>query len=135
MNSPGAEMEDRTERPQWQALERLASAIRGRHLNALFERDAGRAERLCAQACGLTLDYSRQRIDTEVLEGLFALAEASGLRAAIEAMFAGERINHTESRAVLHTALRAPPDAGIAVDGHDVMPGVHAVLALSLIHI
>ena len=129
MNSPGAEMEDRTERPQWQALERLASAIRGRHLNALFERDAGRAERLCAQACGLTLDYSRQRIDTEVLEGLFALAEASGLRAAIEAMFAGERINHTESRAVLHTALRAPPDAGIAVDGHDVMPGVHAVLA------
>jgi glucose-6-phosphate isomerase len=94
----------------------------------LFESDPRRGERLTAEAVGVFLDYSKNRVTDETLELLLRLAEESGLRGRIDAMFAGERINVTENRAVLHTALRAPRSASIVVDGEDVVPQVHQVL-------
>jgi glucose-6-phosphate isomerase len=98
------------------------------HLRQLFADDPGRGERLSVEAAGLYLDYSKNRVTDETLKLLLQLAEESGLRRRIDAMFSGEKINITEKRAVLHTALRAPKDATILVDGKNVVPEVHAVL-------
>src|SRR5438477_4498405 len=117
-----------TSLPAFKALGAHHASLRGVHLRELFARDPGRGERLVAEAAGLYLDYSKQRITDETLGLLLDLAHASGLRAGIEAMFAGEKLNVTEGRAVLHVALRAPRGARIVVDGEDVVPRVHAVL-------
>ncbi|HEY8599956.1 MAG TPA: glucose-6-phosphate isomerase [Thermomicrobiales bacterium] len=117
-----------TERPAWQALQAHHTAIAGQHLRDLFAADPDRGERLAADAAGLYLDYSKQRITAETLDLLLQFATESGLRERIDAMFGGEKINITEDRAVLHVALRAPRDAVINVDGHNVVPDVHAVL-------
>jgi glucose-6-phosphate isomerase len=117
-----------TAKPQWQALLAHAKAHRTRHLRDLFAADPQRGERLSAEAAGLYLDYSKQRIDDETLRLLFDLAASVDLGNRIEAMFSGARINTTENRAVLHVALRAPADAVIEVDGKNVIPEVQAVL-------
>ena len=116
------------ERKAWKALTAHHRTIRDAHLRDLFADDPARGERLTAEAAGLFLDYSKNRVTDETLSLLRQLAEESGLRARIDAMFAGEKINVTERRAVLHVALRAPRDASIAVDGENVVPKVHAVL-------
>ncbi len=102
--------------------------MRDRHLRELFADDPGRGERLTVEAAGLYLDYSKNRVTDETLKLLVQLAEESGLRERIDAMFRGEKINVTEHRAVLHVALRAPKGQSIVVDGKDVVPEVHAVL-------
>ena len=112
----------------WRALQDHYEAIRSRHLRDLFAHDPKRGERMTVEAAGVFLDYSKNRIDDETLRLLVALAEQSGLRERIEAMFRGEKINVTENRAVLHVALRAPKGTSIAVDGKNVVPDVHAVL-------
>jgi glucose-6-phosphate isomerase len=116
------------ERPAWKALEAHYKKVRKLHLRKLFAQDAARGERLTAEALGIYLDYSKNRITDETLQLLLQLAEESGLRARIDAMFRGDRINITENRAVLHVALRAPRDASILLDGTNVVPEVHAVL-------
>ena len=116
------------ERPQWRALLLHYLQIEPQHLRELFADDAGRGERFAAEAAGLYLDYSKNRINDETLRLLFELAEACGVRPRTEAMFNGEKINVTEQRPVLHVALRAPRSERIFVDGHDVVPDVHAVL-------
>ena len=115
-------------RPAWAALAKHQEAIRDRHLRELFAADPGRGERLTAEGAGLYLDYSKNRVLDETLELLLALAEQSGLAGRIEAMFAGERINVSENRSVLHVALRMPKEASLIVDGVDVVAEVHAVL-------
>ena len=100
-----------TARPAWKALEAHCASVRDLHLRQLFADDPTRGERLAAEAAGLYLDYSKNRITDETLELLVRLAEESGLRARIDAMFRGEKINVTENRAVLHVALRAPQGA------------------------
>jgi len=115
-------------RRAWNALKLHCRKIRAWHLRKLFATDARRGVRLTAGAAGLYLDYSKNRITNESLRLLITLAEESGLRAAIAAMFRGDRINVTENRAVLHVALRAPKGASIIVDGKNVVPEVHAVL-------
>jgi glucose-6-phosphate isomerase len=117
-----------TARPAWKALAAHYAKVRGVHLRQLFAQDPGRGVRLTAEAAGIYLDYSKNRVTDETLELLVQLAEESGLRERIEAMFRGERINVSENRAVLHVALRAPRGASIAVDGENVVPEVHAVL-------
>jgi len=117
-----------TGHPAWQALEAHCRNLRNLHLRQLFAEDPGRGERFAAEAAGLYLDYSKNRIDAETLRLLLRLAEECGLRGRIEAMFGGEKINATEQRAVLHTALRAPKGERIFADGVDVVPEVHAVL-------
>ena len=112
----------------WAALEAHAPTVRNVHLRDLFAQDPTRGERLTAEAAGIFLDYSKHRVTDETLRLLLALAEASGLRSRIDAMFAGEKINVSEHRAVLHVALRAPRGATILVDGHNVVPDVHEVL-------
>ena len=114
--------------PQWQHVAAHAAAMDGTHLRDLFAADAGRGERLVLDACGLHVDYSKQRITGETLPLLLKLAEACGLRQRIDAMFSGEKINAPEHRAVLHVALRAPQGEKILCDGHDVVPDVHEVL-------
>ncbi len=116
------------ETPAWAALEAHHRTLADRHLRDLFAADAGRAERFVIDVGDLRIDYSKNRITAETMELLAALAAQAGLRERTEAMFAGERINTTEDRAVLHTALRAPRDATVEVDGHNVVPDVHAVL-------
>ncbi len=116
------------DRPEWRALAAHASELGGTSLRQLFAHDPGRGRTFVAQAAGLRLDYAKHRITAQTLRLLVALAEAVGLRERIEAMFTGERINVTEDRAVLHVALRAPEGEHIEVDGHDVVPEVHAVL-------
>jgi glucose-6-phosphate isomerase len=115
-------------RAAWRALEDYQRAMRDRHLRSFFAEDPARAKRMTAEAAGVFLDYSKNRIDDETLRLLIKLAEQSGLRGRIDAMFRGERINVTEDRAVLHVALRAPRGAVILVDGKNVVPEVHAVL-------
>ena len=117
-----------TARPAWQALESHHQDIRDVHLRMLFAGDPERGERMTAEAVGLYLDYSKNRITDETLRLLLQLARQCGLRARIDAMFRGEKINLTEDRAVLHVALRAPRGASIRVDGENVVPQVHAVL-------
>src|SRR6266478_5215752 len=117
-----------TKCPAWKALEAHNKAIRGLHLRQLFADDPKRGERLTAEAAGIYLDYSKNRITSETIKLLLDLAEAVALRAKIDAMFRGEKINVSEGRAVLHVALRAPKGASILVDGENVVPQVHAVL-------
>ena len=117
-----------TKRPAWKALAAHYKEVRELHLRDLFGDDPKRGERLTAEGAGLFLDYSKNRVTDETLQILLQLAEESGLRARIEAMFRGEKINPTENRAVLHVALRAPRGASIVVDGENVVPQVHAVL-------
>jgi glucose-6-phosphate isomerase len=124
----GAVVEPLTKRAAWQSLQGHYEKIRGQHLRDLFAADSRRGERLTAEGAGIFLDYSKNRITDETLRLLIALAEESGLRQHIDAMFRGEKINVTENRAVLHVALRAPKDATILVDGENVVPQVHAVL-------
>jgi glucose-6-phosphate isomerase len=114
--------------PAWKALDAHYKQVQQLHLRNLFADDPKRGERMTAEALGIFLDYSKNRITDETLKLLIQLAEASGLRARIEAMFRGEKINVTEKRAVLHVALRAPRGASITVDGENVVPGVHSVL-------
>jgi glucose-6-phosphate isomerase len=116
------------DRPAWKALEAHYRKIRRLHLRKLFAQDAARGRRLTLEAEGIYLDYSKNRITDETVQLLLQLAEESALRARIDAMFRGEKINVTENRAVLHVALRAPRDASIEVDGKNVVPEVHAVL-------
>lgn len=117
-----------TEHPAWKALEDHYATLRHLHLRQLFADDPRRGERLTAEAAGIYLDYSKNRITDETIRLLVQLAEECGLRERIDAMFRGERINVTEKRAVLHTALRAPKTEQVVVDGVDVVPKVHAVL-------
>jgi glucose-6-phosphate isomerase len=117
-----------TEGAAWKALKAHYPRVRDLHLRKLFADDPKRGERLTAEAAGIYLDYSKNRITVETLGLLLDLAEAVGLRARIDAMFRGEKINVSEQRAVLHVALRAPRGASILVDGENVVPGVHAVL-------
>jgi glucose-6-phosphate isomerase len=117
-----------TDRPTWKALVEHHARVKDVHLRTLFADDAGRGERLTAEAAGLFLDYSKHRVTDETVRLLLALAGAIDLRGRIDAMFRGDKINVTEGRAVLHTALRAPRDATIVVDGENVVPKVHAVL-------
>jgi len=117
-----------TSSPAWGLLESHAHRMRDVHLRSLFAQDPQRGERLTVEAAGLYLDYSKQRVSAETLGLLLDLANASGLRSRIDAMFRGDRINSTEQRAVLHVALRAPRGASIEVDGENVVPRVHAVL-------
>ena len=112
----------------WQELEAHADGIRGVHLRDLFAEDAGRGERLTLEAEGIFLDYSKNRITDETLRLLVELARERGVAERRDAMFAGEHINVTEDRAVLHVALRAPRDQVIEVDGENVVPKVHEVL-------
>ena len=112
----------------WTALKAHAREVGKLHLRALFADDPQRGERMTAEAAGLFLDYSKNRITDETLKLLLALAEESKLRERTEAMFHGEKINITEKRAVLHVALRAPKGQSILVDGEDVVPKVHEVL-------
>ena len=117
-----------TQLAAWQALEAHHPKVRSLQLRKLFAEDPKRAERMTVEAAGVTLDYSKHLVTAETLGLLLRLAEESGLRARIEAMFQGQRINLTENRAVLHVALRAPKGQVIPVDGVDVVPQVHAVL-------
>src|SRR4249920_329593 len=117
-----------TERPAWKILEANYPKVRELHLRQLFAEDPKRGERMTAEAVGLYLDYSKNRVTDETLKLLLQLANESGLRGRIDAMFRGEKINVTENRAALHVALRAPRGASILVDGKNVVPEVHAVL-------
>jgi glucose-6-phosphate isomerase len=117
-----------TSLPAWKALQAHYETIRTQHLRELFKGDPARGTRLVAEAEGIYFDYSKHRITDETVRLLLDLAAQSGLRERIEAMFTGEKINITEKRAVLHTALRAPKGAVIKVDGENVVPGVHEVL-------
>ena len=116
------------ERAEWKALEEHFQQFKDAHLRDLFADDPGRGERLAVEAAGLYLDYSKHRVTDETIRLLVRLAEECGLRARIDAMFSGEKINVTEGRAVLHVALRAPEDEVILVDGENVVPAVHEVL-------
>jgi len=117
-----------TGRRAWRALAAHQKKIKGLHLRQLFAADPKRAERMTVQAAGLFLDYSKNRITRETVKLLLKLADETGLRSRIKAMFSGEKINVTENRAVLHVALRAPKGARILVDGKNVVPDVLAVL-------
>src|SRR5437867_8135122 len=121
-------IEPLTKHKAWKALQTHYKTVRELHLRNLFADDPRRGERMTAEAVGLFLDYSKNRITGETVKLLIELAEESGLRSRIDAMFRGEKINTTEDRAVLHVALRAPKEASIVVDGEDVVPQVHAVL-------
>ena len=112
----------------WRALEAHYPKVRDLHLRKLFADDPMRGERMAAEAVGIYFDYSKHRVTDETIELLVRLAEESGLRTRIDAMFRGEKINVTENRAVLHVALRAPKGRSIVLDGQDVVPQVHAVL-------
>ncbi|MDV6343909.1 glucose-6-phosphate isomerase [Nitrosomonas sp. Is37] len=116
------------ERNAWKALTAHYEQVRHLHLRTLFADDPQRGEHMTAEAVGLFLDYSKNLVTDETLKLLMQLAEESGLRPRIDAMFSGEKINITESRAVLHVALRALKEASIVVDGENVVPQVHAVL-------
>jgi glucose-6-phosphate isomerase len=114
--------------PAWQALDAHYPKIRELHLRRFFAEDPKRGVRMTAEAAGIYFDYSKHRVTDETLRLLLQLAEESGLRDRIDAMFRGEKINVTEKRAVLHVALRAPKGQSVVVDGKDVVPQVHAVL-------
>jgi len=117
-----------TRRSAWSALASHYKTVSKLHLRQLFADDPKRGQRMAVEAIGLYLDYSKNRITDETLRLLLQLPEASNLRARIDAMFNGEKINITEKRAVLHVALRAPKGTSIFVDGKNVVPEVHAVL-------
>jgi len=116
------------ERPAYAALAEHYAKLEGRHLRELFDEDPTRGERFCAEATGLYLDYSKNRITDETLDLLLQLAEQSDLEHRRDMMFAGARINVSENRSVLHVALRMPRSASLIVDGVDVVAEVHGVL-------
>jgi glucose-6-phosphate isomerase len=116
------------QRPSWKALEQHYDEIAGVHLRELFAKDPGRGERLCTEAAGVYLDYSKNRITDETMRLLLGLAEDCGLEQRRDMMFRGERINVSENRSVLHVALRMPKDSSLVVDGVDVVAQVHEVL-------
>ncbi|MEC7453337.1 MAG: glucose-6-phosphate isomerase, partial [Pseudomonadota bacterium] len=118
-----------TSLPEWKKLSELASAVKDAHMRDWFAQDANRADKMRLEACGIFLDYSKNRVNDDALKGLFDLARACKLETLRDAMFSGEQINSTEGRAVLHTALRNFSDRKVLVDGEDVMPEVHATLA------
>lgn len=126
--NPRAQAQLRARLPAWKALSEHHQRIRNVHLRDLFASDPQRGERLTAEAAGLYLDYSKNRVTDETIGLLFGLAEECGLADRIDAMFSGQKINVTEQRAALHVALRAPKNERILVDGVDVVPEVHAVL-------
>ncbi|MGQ0445919.1 MAG: glucose-6-phosphate isomerase [Beijerinckiaceae bacterium] len=117
-----------TTSPAWQALSAHYENIKSLHLREMFAKDKDRGERFAAEGAGLYLDYSKNRITGETLRLLLRLAEERGVAARRDAMFAGEKINFTEGRAAFHVALRAPKGSVMRIDGHDVVPEVHAVL-------
>jgi glucose-6-phosphate isomerase len=117
-----------TDRAEWKDLAAHYDQISGTHLRELFQQNPDRAEQMTLDACGLVIDYSKNRATAETMQKLLALAEAAGLKDAIGRMFSGEKINLTEGRAVLHVALRNRSNRPILVDGEDVMPKVNAVL-------
>jgi glucose-6-phosphate isomerase len=117
-----------TQRVAWKALENHFTKIRELHLRKLFAEDPKRGERLTLEAVGIYFDYSKNRVTDETVKLLLQLADESGLRSRLDAMFRGDKINVTEKRAVLHVALRAPKEQSIVEDGEDVVPQVHAVL-------
>jgi glucose-6-phosphate isomerase len=127
-STTGPGIEPLKQRNAWQALTSHYTKVRGLHLRDLFADDPKRGERMTAEAAGIFLDYSKNRVTGETLDLLVQLAGESGLRHRIDAMFRGEKINVTEKRAVLHVALRAPKGTSIVVDGENVVPQVHAVL-------
>jgi glucose-6-phosphate isomerase len=116
------------ERPAWKDLEAHFQKVRELHLRQLFAADRERGKHMTAEGAGIYLDYSKNRITDETVKLLLQLAEESGLRQRMDAMFRGDKINSTENRAVLHVALRAPRETSIVVDGHNVVPDVHDVL-------
>jgi glucose-6-phosphate isomerase len=118
----------RNQRNAWRALQNHHAQVRELDLRQFFAKDPKRGEHLTSEAAGLFLDYSKNRITEETVKLLVQLAEESGLRDRIDAMFRGDKINITENRAVLHVALRAPRGSSIVVDGQNVVPDVHAVL-------
>jgi len=124
----GGPMSTLTQSTAWKALEAHHAQVKDLKLRDLFAQDPKRGETLVAEGAGLYLDYSKNRVTKETLGLLTALATERGLKDRIEAMFTGQKINETEGRAVLHTALRAPKDAVVMVDGKNVIPDVHAVL-------
>jgi glucose-6-phosphate isomerase len=128
MTATTTELLPLTARPAWKALQDHYQTIRALHLRTLFADDATRGERLSAEGAGIYLDYSKNRVTDETIALLCRLAESSGLRERIDAMFGGTKINVTENRAVLHVALRAPQGASITVDGRNVVRDVHSVL-------
>ncbi len=117
-----------TDRKAWRELTDHYTSISKKHLRSLFEKDLGRGERFTAEAAGIFLDYSKNRITDKTIRLLMKLADESGLRERIDAMFGGEKINTTEGRAVLHTALRAPKGSSILLEGQNIVPQVHEVL-------
>src|SRR5258705_360114 len=117
-----------TERAAWRELGVHFQEVRKLHLRQLFAADGERGKRMTVEAEGIYLDYSKNRITGQTIRLLLQLAEESGLRQRIDAMFRGEKINSTENRAVLHIALRAPRGTSILVDGRNVVPDVHEVL-------
>ncbi|HYT75727.1 MAG TPA: glucose-6-phosphate isomerase [Vicinamibacterales bacterium] len=123
-----ADVRSLTALPAWKALEAHHRQVGGLHLRQLFADDPSRGERMAAEAAGIYLDYSKNRVTDETLALLLRLADERGLRGRIDAMFRGEKINITEERAVLHVALRAPQGASIVLDGRNVVRDVHAVL-------
>jgi glucose-6-phosphate isomerase len=127
-SAKGQRIEPLTERRAWKALSKHHDKIRKQHLRKLFTNDPTRGERMTAEDVGIFLDYSKNRVTDKTIKLLIELAEESGLRSRIDAMFRGDKINITENRAVLHVALRAPEDTSIFVDGENVVPLVHAVL-------
>ena len=126
--TPSLELTPTRQRPAWSALESDHHRLESVTLRELFAADPGRVEQFTVEACGIIADLSKNRVDAQTLTDLLALAEQSGLRQHIEAMFAGQHINTSEDRAVLHVALRAPKDEVITTDEADVVPGVHEVL-------
>jgi glucose-6-phosphate isomerase len=128
MSDPSSSQPFLPELPQWRALSKHFNQLENKQLSELFNQDSTRGQRFAAEAAGIWLDYSKNRVTDETLRLLVELAQARGLRERIEAMFRGEKINATEQRSVLHVALRAPRDASIVVDGKNVVPDVHAVL-------
>src|SRR5215470_6783493 len=116
------------ERPAFAALARNHAEVGGRHLRELFAEDPARGERFCAEAAGLYLDYSKNRVTDETMALLVELAQQSEVERRRDAMFAGERINTSENRSVLHVALRMPKGTSLIVDGTDVVAEVHEVL-------
>src|SRR6185369_7524759 len=117
-----------TARPAWKALASHYKKMQPLHLRKLFADDPKRGQHMTLEAVGLFLDYSKNRITNQTIQLLLRLAKECGLRDRIDAMFAGDKINITENRAVLHVALRAPRNATILMDGKNVVPDVHAVL-------
>src|ERR1700733_3172902 len=129
MEQPSMAVPPLTQRKAWQALTQHYEEIKGRTLREEFAADPARGERLTAEACGIYLDYSKNRVTDETMRLLIALAEETGVAEHRDAMFRGEHINVSEDRAVLHVALRMPGTSSVIADGVNVVREVHEVLS------